>query len=684
MSGLFLFLFIVSIFYFGLRASWQLPQHDDSTRFPGHAGTMSVVLMLLYLYALVQEMPLISIWQWIGAGLLLGGAMLALVLSGYVMIRPLMLGLSYTQSAAGSTVTDVIVREENALLDPRLGRFMAGRSRRPFLVLGLFSFVALLLCFVGELPGGSVARQQAATVFLVLSLAGFFVLTVVVSSPWGALVRYQNREDAEAFYLFVVMAFFLAFHVATPERADSLDSAAMMAFMLGVLCFLLCLISLFKYRQALRRGNSVIFYLLSIPFFLVMTGTNIHAHQQALKAEAAASEAAAAVAKAEADARARARAEAREKAQARAEAEAQQQALAQQNQQGVQAQQIQQAQVQQGQQHAQSQQVQQAQPPTATQPSLQGPNAQTLPVTASTATVAGDRAVAAQSQGAATAKDALRPAHGIAVAAALPADAASPGMSEVAAAETTGTPAARPDPVPRLDRVPARESSKQQWRPSETDRLTLMIEALDSSIRVDLLESVSSGETYLLALQVAPPYRLGSAEALEFVALRLRSVGQLIEKESKSKLILLESRVTAVETDRYGHDRTVDVLSLRLGEPHITRVNWKKIKVAQLLDLMQVEARAVGLDMVSAYCQQRDEANLMSGAFCRSALAPAARVASRGQPGRGTARGTETADPALAPTEARARDICRQVLKDPSSASRELKALCERLSVKAS
>lgn len=718
MSAVFLLLFIVSVFHVGLRSSWRLPS-QASRDFPVQAATVSVMLLIGYVYALVSEMPLTPIWQWLGAGLLLAGAMLALVLFGYLMIRPLMLGLSYSTSRAASTSTDLILREERALLVLPLGRFVAGQRRRPYLLLGLAAFVSLLLWFVGQLPEGSEVRQGAASVFLLLSGVGVVVLMTVITRPWGAFVRYQNREDAEAFYLLVVMAFFLAFHLATPEQLEALDTAAMAALMIGVFCFLLCLISLFKYRQTIRRGNSLIAYLLSIPFFLVLCGMNAHEHQEMKRAEASAAEAAAIAARTGGGSRAQQHADrggnerAQVSAQTQTHAQTPQSLADEQSQIQTLTQTPVHAQIQ-GQPVSPIQQttaqtqvalLPASQLSSAGQGQSQGASgtglgastalaAQKMPSSPAAIAPASADLTASLAAAATLSTSAPSPSDNrdVAVKTGTPAGSASADLGQVRQAPTAtasvvadapaaqADPAARPDPVPRLDRSPASETLRAGRHLSDADKLKLAIEALDSSIRVDLLESVSSSDHYLLAVQVAPPYQLSSAEALEFVALRLRAIGQLVEQKQQRKLVLLEARVTAVETDRYGHDRTVDVLTLRLGEPHVARINWKKIKVAQLLDLMQAEARTAGLEMVGAYCQQRDEANLMSGAFCRSVLSPGSKVAGKHKAARAAGANDQAASAMLAPTEAQVKEICREAMKGSSSASRDLKALCERLS----
>ena len=77
--------------------------------------------------------------------------------------------------------------------------------------------------------------------------------------------------------------------------------------------------------------------------------------------------------------------------------------------------------------------------------------------------------------------------------------------------------------------------------------------------------------------------------------------------------------------DRYGNDRSQQVLALRLGGADIARINWRNIRVAALLELTQAEASAIGHEMMAAWCQQSDAQAAV--AFCRPVAGKPARAA---------------------------------------------------------
>ena len=70
--------------------------------------------------------------------------------------------------------------------------------------------------------------------------------------------------------------------------------------------------------------------------------------------------------------------------------------------------------------------------------------------------------------------------------------------------------------------------------------------------------------------------------------------------------------------DRFGNARRVDALRLSLGDPELSRINWRAIGQDALLNLASVEWYGPGRAAAQAYCTQEVHRQAASG-FCRAA-----------------------------------------------------------------
>ena len=558
MTGWLVFLMFAGMLLVGLAPAWRvapLPGRPWLVSVPGLLVLSGMLAVLVT--QLLGQGGLVSVWQALGSAGLLAAALLAFVMLAYTLVRPSMLALQYSRTPQEKAL-DIEDVESRALVLLPVGRVFAHGDRRLFLLLCLGCMVLILWQFVDGLPTDPVLREQVAWGLLGVALLAAASLLVLVVQPWGILlVQPQNREDAEAFYLLVMMVFVPLAGRAGATLPTMLESAGGAAILLMLFCALMCFVSLLRFRRQARRGNAMLCYLGSVLLMLLVGGVSLQHKDEVLRMA--------------------------------------------------------------------------AQPPGGVVPGVtvvgdgaSGPMAGAGG--GGMAAVAGAPLAGQASAGLqAGASAAVMVAREIPGAGTLPggvAQAAAPvavvaGQVHAASAGGAGMPVGAGSVAMA---VPPDATAAQRL---QLDGFRLAIETLDSSLRIESLETADSG-AQMLTLQLVPPYRLTSAETLAFVAEKLRAVGQLARQRGVS-LQGLAVRVMMMTADRYGNDRSQQVLALRLGGADIARINWRNIRVAALLELTQAEASATGHEMMAAWCQQPDAQAAV--AFCRPVAGKPARAA---------------------------------------------------------
>ena len=277
MTGWLVFLMFAGMLLVGLAPAWRvapLPGRPWLVSVPGLLVLSGMLAVLVT--QLLGQGGLVSVWQALGSAGLLAAALLAFVMLAYTLVRPSMLALQYSRTPQEKAL-DIEDVESRALVLLPVGRVFAHGDRRLFLLLCLGCMVLILWQFVDGLPTDPVLREQVAWGLLGVALLAAASLLVLVVQPWGILlVQPQNREDAEAFYLLVMMVFVPLAGRAGATLPTMLESAGGAAILLMLFCALMCFVSLLRFRRQARRGNAMLCYLGSVLLMLLDYTERVH------------------------------------------------------------------------------------------------------------------------------------------------------------------------------------------------------------------------------------------------------------------------------------------------------------------------------------------------------------------------------------------------------------------------
>lgn len=572
MTVILLFMFVVLATRAGVRRAWLVSPQGHMAFDPWEARLALLVLALLVYslgkdlgasHASPMDLALAMVWLVV--------AMVALGVLGQAVIRPQLLGLGYG-SPAGSTAPGEAGAGQNGhdtlLLScdgagsaaarlPVIAdvHSLPGKNRNTVVMAALAFFILALWLFIDALPEGSEARARVAYGLLLVTWLAFFVLVRLVFRPWAVFLNYRSRDDAEALTLIALMSFHGAYALAVPRTQGDLLGVAVNALFIGALTLLVCLGSWIRYRRVPRRGASVVLYLLVLPFFLVAL-----ADAGRLATELAGMPApAAGPLKPEAGERPTASTGDRR---------------------------IPVAPVQSGLEMA-----------TAAAGEVQGQMPETVQAgqTATNTRQVNSRASHAPVVPTAT------------VQAAVPGASPAPAGVHAAGQASSDLPAAQEDRTS--------QAIVQERRDALLEKALLGRVAYGQDVELDR----NDYDQYRVAVHIDLPWAEPSMQAF-IVEQTVRGLTAVMDvmREHRARPHSVEIMATLQGQDRFGNARRVDALRLSLGDPELSRINWRAIGQDALLNLASVEWYGPGRAAAQAYCAQEVHRQAASG-FCRAA-----------------------------------------------------------------
>jgi membrane protein len=572
MTVILLFMFVVLATRAGVRRAWLVSPQGHMAFDPWEARLALLVLALLVYslgkdlgasHASPMDLALAMVWLVV--------AMVALGVLGQAVIRPQLLGLGYG-SPAGSTAPGEAGAGQNGhdtlLLScdgagsaaarlPVIAdvHSLPGKNRNTVVMAALAFFILALWLFIDALPEGSEARARVAYGLLLVTWLAFFVLVRLVFRPWAVFLNYRSRDDAEALTLIALMSFHGAYALAVPRTQGDLLGVAVNALFIGALTLLVCLGSWIRYRRVPRRGASVVLYLLVLPFFLVAL-----ADAGRLATELAGMPApAAGPLKPEAGERPTASTGDRR---------------------------IPVAPVQSGLEMATAAAGEvQGQMPETVQAGQTATNTRQVNSRASHAPVVPTVTVQAAAPGALSAPVDMHPAG-----------QASPDLSTTQGGR-------------------ASQAIAQERRGARLEKALLGRVAYGQDVELDR----NDYDQYRVAVHIDLPWAEPSMQAF-IVEQTVRGLTAAMDvmREHRARPHSVEIMATLQGQDRFGNARRVDALRLSLGDPELSRINWRAIGQDALLNLASVEWYGPGRAAAQAYCAQEVHRQAASG-FCRAA-----------------------------------------------------------------
>ena len=166
---------------------------------------------------------------------------------------------------------------------------------------------------------------------------------------------------------------------------------------------------------------------------------------------------------------------------------------------------------------------------------------------------------------------------------------------------------------------------------AQTDRASQAIgqERRDALLEKALLGRVPYGQDveldrndygqYRVAVHIDLPWAGPSMQAfIVEQAVRGLTVAMDVMREHRARPHSVEIMATLQGRDRFGNARRVDALRLSLGDPELSRINWRAISQDALLNLASVEWYAPGRAAAQAYCTQEVHRQAAAG-FCHAA-----------------------------------------------------------------
>ena len=126
-------------------------------------------------------------------------------------------------------------------------------------------------------------------------------------------------------------------------------------------------------------------------------------------------------------------------------------------------------------------------------------------------------------------------------------------------------------------------------------------------------------DQYRVAVHIDLPWAEPSMQAF-IVEQTVRGLTAAMDvmREHRARPHSVEIMATLQGQDRFGNARRVDALRLSLGDPELSRINWRAIGQDALLNLASVEWYGPGRAAAQAYCTQEVHRQAASG-FCRAA-----------------------------------------------------------------
>ena len=585
MTVILLFMFVVLATRAGVRRAWLVSPQGHMAFDPWEARLALLVLALLVYslgkdlgasHASPMDLALAMVWLVV--------AMVALGVLGQAVIRPQLLGLGYG-SPAGSTAPGEAGAGQNGhdtlLLScdgagsaaarlPVIAdvHSLPGKNRNTVVMAALAFFILALWLFIDTLPEGSEARARVAYGLLLVTWLAFFVLVRLVFRPWAVFLNYRSRDDAEALTLIALMSFHGAYALAVPRTQGDLLGVAVNALFIGALTLLVCLGSWIRYRRVPQRGASVVLYLLVLPFFLVAL-----ADAGRLATELAGMPApVAGPLKPETGTR-----------QAASTGDRRMPG----------------APVQSGLEMA-----------IAAAGKMQGHAPETLQNMGQMDRRASHAPATPAAPAARDARDVSRAAPVVPTATV---QAAVPGVSPAPARVHAAGQASSDLPAAQGGR--ASQAIAQERRDALLEKALLGRVAFGQDVELDR----NDYDQYRVAVHIDLPWAEPSMQAF-IVEQTVRGLTAAMEvmREHRARPHSVEIMATLQGQDRFGNARRVDALRLSLGDPELSRINWRAIGQDALLNLASVEWYGPGRAAAQAYCTQEVHRQAASG-FCRAA-----------------------------------------------------------------
>lgn len=579
MTVILLFMFVVLATRAGVRRAWLVSPQGHVAFDPWEARLALLVLALL-VYSLGKDLGTshASPWELALAMAWLVVAMVALGVLGQAVIRPQLLGLGYGSPVPGEAGTGQDGRDPLLLSCDGAGSAAArlpvsadvhhlpGKDRNTVVMAALAFFILALWLFIDALPEGSEARARVAYGLLLVTWLAFFVLVRLVFRPWAVFLDHRSRDDAEALTLIALMSFHGAYALAVPRTHGDLLGVEVNAFFIGALTLLVCLGSWIRYRRVPRRGASVVLYLLVLPFFLVALAD---AGRQAT--ELAGMPATGPL---------------RPETGARLTVSA-------------------------GERRMPGGAVQSSlEMATAAAGKMQGHAPETLQNMGQMDRRASHAPATPAAPAARDARDVSRAAPVVPTATV---QAAVPGASPAPAGVHAAGQASSDLPAAQEDRTS--QAIVQERRDALLEKALLGRVAYGQDVELDR----NDYDQYRVAVHIDLPWAEPSMQAF-IVEQTVRGLTAVMDvmREHRARPHSVEIMATLQGQDRFGNARRVDALRLSLGDPELSRINWRAISQDALLNLASVEWYGPGRAAAQAYCAQEVHRQAASG-FCRAA-----------------------------------------------------------------